>query len=54
MPNGFGFVIRPFVICHASICFQAMNIDLNTIWFILVGVLFTGYASSQRTTANAA
>ena len=21
-----------------------MNFDLNTIWFILVGVLFTGYA----------
>ena len=21
-----------------------MNMDLNTIWFILVGVLFTGYA----------
>ena len=23
---------------------NAMNLDLNTIWFILVGVLFTGYA----------
>ena len=21
-----------------------MNLDLNTVWFILVGVLFTGYA----------
>jgi cytochrome d ubiquinol oxidase subunit II len=21
-----------------------MNIDLNSIWFVLVGILFTGYA----------
>src|SRR5450631_4293140 len=29
---------------HVHLWFSIMHLDLNTIWFILVGVLFTGYA----------
>jgi cytochrome d ubiquinol oxidase subunit II len=59
MTNGESRMEIPFVIWHSSfirhhdlgirhlpgqIFIPAMNYDLNTIWFILVGVLFTGYA----------